>query len=263
MKTERVRFINSQDLWLDARLDIPEGPDVDLWAVFAHCFTCNKDFKAAAYISRTLTEHGIGVLRFDFTGLGQSQGMFEETSFSSNVNDLISAARYLTDMHKDPEMLVGHSLGGTAALEAAGLIPSVTAVVTIGSPAEPKHVVRHLGAAHKKIETMGEAQVSVEGRRFTFKKQFLEDLEQAPLDDRIKQFDKALLILHAPEDQTVGIENAAAIFRAARHPKSFISLSGADHLLSRKQDARYAADLIAIWAKRYLKRSHHGNDLSR
>lgn len=261
MKTERVRFINRQDLWLDARLDLPGGADADLWAVFAHCFTCHKDFKAAAYVSRTLTEHGIGVLRFDFTGLGKSQGQFEETSFSSNVSDLISAAQYLSDIRKGPGMLVGHSLGGTAALSAAGLIPSVKAVATIGSPAEPKHVIRHLGAVRRKIETLGEAQVSVEGRRFTFKKQFLEDLEQAPLADRIKQFDKALLVLHAPEDETVSIENAAAIFRAVRHPKSFISLSGADHLLSRKQDAKYAADLIAIWAKRYLQGKRQGDDV--
>ncbi|MEJ2037838.1 MAG: alpha/beta fold hydrolase [Desulfosarcinaceae bacterium] len=253
MKNKHVNFINSQGLTLDARLDMPEDPDTQSLAVFAHCFTCNKDFKAAAYISQTLTNRGIGVLRFDFTGLGQSQGFFEETNFSTNVSDLLSAAQYLAGNGKGPFMLVGHSLGGTAALYAADQIPSVTAVVTIGSPAEPRYVKRHFNDVQDKIETQGEAMVSVEGRRFTFTRQFLRDLEQAPLADRIGRFNKALLVLHAPEDQTVGVDNAAAIFKAARHPKSFVALAGADHLLSKRQDAEYAAELIAVWAKRYAR----------
>ena len=236
---------------LDARLDAPDRTDAKRWAVFAHCFTCNKDYKAAAYVSQTLTKHGIGVLRFDFSGLGQSQGLFEETNFSSNIDDMISASQFLTESRNGPSLLIGHSLGGTAALYAAGRIPSVKAVVTIGSPAQPGYVVRHLGNVRQKIETQGEARVSVEGRRFTFKRQFLEDLEQAPSTERIERFNKAVLILHAPEDQIVGIENASILFKAVRHPKSFVALSGADHLLSKRPDAEYAAELIAVWAKRY------------
>lgn len=253
MKSEHFNFVNSQGLQLDARLDQPEDSDVRAWAVFAHCFTCNKNFKAAAYVSQALTEHGLGVLRFDFTGLGQSQGAFEETNFSSNVADIISAARYLTVNRRAPQLLVGHSLGGTAALFAAEQIASVSAVVTVGSPAEPKHLLRHLTGARERIEKQGQARIMVDGRPFTFKKQFFQDLEQTSLAERIGRLKKAILILHAPQDGTVGIENAAAIFKAARHPKSFVALAGADHLLSDKQDAAYTGDMIAVWAGKYLK----------
>ena len=202
--------------------------------------------------ARYLTEYGLGVLRFDFTGLGRSQGAFEETNFSSNVADILAAAQYLAESGLSPQLLVGHSLGGTAAVYAAEQIASVRAVVTIGSPAEPRHLLRHLDGAKQRIEAQGQAQIMVGGNRFTFKKQFFQDLEGTSLAERIGRLGKALLILHAPQDGTVEIENAAAIFKAARHPKSFISLAGADHLLSDKQDAGYAGRLIAVWAGRYL-----------
>ncbi len=253
MKSEHISFINSQGLQLDARLDRPETPKVRAWAIFAHCFTCNKNFKAAAYVSQALTEHGLGVMRFDFTGLGQSQGAFEETNFSSNVTDILSAVQYLRQSGQAPQLLVGHSLGGTAALYAAGQVASVSAVVTIGSPAEPRHLMRHLDGAKKEIAKEGKAQIMVDGRPFTVKKQFVQDLKQASLAERIGRLNKALLVLHAPQDGTVGIENAAAIFKAARHPKSFVALDRADHLLSDKQDAAYAGRLIAVWAGRYLQ----------
>jgi putative redox protein len=251
--SEQKTFVNQQGLHLDARVDLPKNRDIKAWAIFAHCFTCNKNFKAAAYVSQTLAEHGIGVLRFDFTGLGQSQGVFEETNFSSNITDLLSAARYLSDSRQAPQLLVGHSLGGTAALYAAGQIDSVSAVVTIGSPAEPKHLMRHMAEAKEAIQSQGEAQIMVDGRRFTFNKQFLQDLEKITLEEHVSRLRAALLILHAPQDETVAIENAAAIFKAARHPKSFVALADADHLLSNKADAVYAGTLIAVWASRYLK----------
>jgi pimeloyl-ACP methyl ester carboxylesterase len=252
VKSEHISFINSQGLQLDALLDRPEAPGVRAWVIFAHCFTCNKNFKAAAYVSQALTGYGLGVLRFDFTGLGQSQGAFEETNFSSNVTDILSAAQYLSAAGQAPRLLVGHSLGGTAALYAAGQVASVSAVATIGSPAEPRHLMRHLDGAKEIIEKKGQAQIMVDGRRFTVKKQFFQDLEQTSLAERIGRLGKALLIMHAPQDGTVGIENAAAIFKAARHPKSFVALDGADHLLSDKQDAAYAGHLIAVWAGKYL-----------
>lgn len=253
MKSEHFAFINSRGLQLDARLDRPEGRGEQAWVVFAHCFTCNKDFKAAAYVSRALVDHGLGVMRFDFTGLGQSQGAFEETNFSSNVTDILSAAHYLTEIGRSPKLLVGHSLGGTAALFAAGRIASVSAVVTIGSPAEPGHLMRHFGKVKEEIEKTGRAQIVVDGRPFTVRRQFVQDLEQTSPAERIGRIGKALLILHSPQDDTVGIENAAAIFKAARHPKSFVALDGADHLLSNRQDASYAGRLIAAWADKYLR----------
>lgn len=253
LKSENITFINTQGLQLDARLDRPDGQNVRAWAVVAHCFTCNKDYKAAVYVSQGLTEYGIGVLRFDFTGLGRSEGAFEETTFSSNVTDILAAAHYLAEKAMPPQLLVGHSLGGTAALVAAGQIASVDAVVTMASPAEPRHLISHLGNARERIESQGQAQVTLGGRTFTFKRQFLHDLERTSMAGRISRLKKAILILHAPLDGTVGIENATAIFKAARHPKSFVALDGADHLLSAKQDAVYAGRLIAVWADRYLK----------
>jgi fermentation-respiration switch protein FrsA (DUF1100 family) len=253
VKSEHIAFINSRGLQLDARLDRPDARSVQAWAIFAHCFTCNKDFKAAAYVSQALTEYGLGVLRFDFTGLGRSQGSFEETNFSSNVTDILAAARYLAENHQGPQLLVGHSLGGTAALLASGQIDSVSAVVTIGSPAEPGHLMRHMTGVKEQVAREGQAQIIVEGRPFTVKKQFLQDLEQSSLADRIGHLNKALLILHAPQDATVGIENAAALFKAARHPKSFVALDGADHLLSDRLHAAYAGRLIAVWAGMYLQ----------
>jgi len=250
--SEKVSFVNTSGLQLDARLERPDRDDTVAWAVVAHCFTCNKDYKAAAYVSQVLTEYGIGVLRFDFTGLGGSQGLFEETSFNTNVADILAAADYLAEKGMPPRLLVGHSLGGTAALCAASKIKSVKAVVTIASPAEPRHLLNHLGGVRERIRQQGQAQVVMGGRTYVFKQQFFDDLERISMPECIGKLGKAILILHAPLDATVGIENAAALFKAARHPKSFVALDGADHLLSNRQDAVYAGRLIGVWAGRYI-----------
>ena len=216
-------------------------------------FTCTKDLKAAARISRALTGEGLGVLRFDFTGLGESQGDFSTTTFSSNVDDLVSAApNFLSQKAKGPDILIGHSLGGAAVLQAAARIPDSKAVVTIGTPADPKHVARHFEAVRENIETRGEAPVRLAGRTFHIKKAFIEDLETSRMRETIRRLGKALLVFHAPLDDVVSIENAAQIFQTAQHPKSFVSLNQADHLLSDPEDSLYVGRLIAVWALRYI-----------
>lgn len=252
MRFEKVFFTNDSGQRLAARLDLPETDPPRAWALFAHCFTCTKDLKAAANISRAMTGEGVGVLRFDFTGLGESEGVFSETTFSSNVDDLVAAARFLEQQHAPPRVLVGHSLGGAAVLQAAGRIASARAVVTIGAPADPRHVVRHLEGVRQEIETTGEAPVELAGRTFRIGKSFLEDLEAARMAETIRRLDRALLVFHAPLDDVVGIENAGRIFQAARHPKSFISLDRADHLLTDSADSQYVGRLIAAWAAPYL-----------
>ncbi|MEJ2238827.1 MAG: bifunctional alpha/beta hydrolase/OsmC family protein [Gemmatimonadales bacterium] len=234
-----------------ASLELPDRPPT-AFALFAHCFTCGKDIAAAARIARGLTARGIGVLRFDFTGLGGSEGDFANTNFSSNVDDLVAAADYLRERQSAPALLIGHSLGGTAALFAAGRIPEVTAVVTIGAPASPEHVVRQFGVSLAKIEREGEAEVTLGGRSFRIRKAFLDDLEQHELGDLIGRWKRALLVMHAPFDEVVSIDEASRIFGAARHPKSFISLDKADHLLSDIERAQYVATTIAAWASSYL-----------
>jgi putative redox protein len=236
---------------LAARLELPDGPP-RAYALFAHCFTCSKDVFAAARIAGGLAEAGIAVLRFDFTGLGASEGDFANTNFSSNVEDLVRAAGYLRDAHAAPAILIGHSLGGAAVLAAAGKIPEAKAVATIAAPADPGHIAHLLADARPEIEKKGEAEVVLAGRSFRIQKQFLEDIDGHRLADAIKDLKRALLIFHAPRDGTVGIENASAIFAAARHPKSFVSLDGADHLLSRREDARYVAAVLTAWAGRYV-----------
>ncbi len=248
---ERIEFSGSQGDLLAARLDSPpERPRA--FAIFAHCFTCSKDIAAASRISRALAEMGIGVLRFDFTGLGHSDGEFANTNFSSNVQDLLQAARWLRDHREAPSLLIGHSLGGAAVLAAAEHLPEVKAIATIGAPADPAHVKKLFVDRAAEIAADGEATVELAGRRFTIRRQFLEDLAAQGLDARIGALRRALLILHAPTDTLVGIENASQIFQAARHPKSFVSLDGADHLLSRRDDSVYAAQVIAAWSERYL-----------
>lgn len=252
MPTERVTFPGSQGGLLAARLERPDGP-ARAYALFAHCFTCGKDVFAATRIARELTEHGIAVLRFDFTGLGDSEGDFAETSFSSNIDDLLAAADWLRAEHRAPALLIGHSLGGAAVLAVAGRIAEAKAVAVIGAPADPAHV-RHLlvdAAAPDGIPADG-LSVDIAGRTFRIGAGFLDDLAEHAQADRIRELRRALLILHAPLDQVVGIDNATAIFRAARHPKSFLSLDRADHLLSDRADASYAAAVIAGWASRYL-----------
>ncbi len=246
-----VSFPSASGAALAARLDGPLAPPLAT-VLFAHCFTCSKDTRAAAYVSEALAEAGLAVLRFDFTGLGGSEGDFANTNFSSNVGDLLAAADWLRREHKAPAILVGHSLGGSAMLAAAAKIPEARAVVTIGSPAEPAHLGHLLRDSRETIARTGEATVDIGGRPFHVKKQLLDDIESQRIADALPRLGKALLVMHSPNDTVVGIDNASKIFLAARHPKSFVSLDSADHLLSRRGDARYAAGVVAAWAGRYL-----------
>ncbi len=248
---ERVTFPGTQGAQLAARLERPAGPPI-AYALFAHCFTCTKDIFAAARIAGSLAARGIAVLRFDFTGLGASGGDFANTNFSSNVGDLVRAADHLRQHHQAPRLLIGHSLGGAAVLAAAAQIPEAAAVATIAAPSDPAHVVRHFTDAVAEIEAKGEAEIRLVGRSFRIRKQFLEDIAGQRLRDRVADLGKALIVFHAPRDPIVGIESARAIFEAARHPKSFISLDDADHLLSRRSDAIYVAEVLAAWASRYI-----------
>lgn len=251
MEAQRLQFPGSDGEQLAARLDLPAGP-VRAFALFAHCFTCGKDVLAATRIAQALTEHGIGVLRFDFTGLGGSGGDFANTNFSSNVADLLAAADYLRQHYRAPALLIGHSLGGAAVLAAAEGVPEARAVVTIAAPSDPGHVVGLFGEEAARIAAEGEAEVQLAGRPFRIKRQFLEDVGEQKLLERVSRLRRALLVMHAPQDTTVGIDNATQIFIAAKHPKSFVSLDRADHLLTRKEDAIYVANTIAAWSQRYL-----------
>ena len=252
MEYQKVRFTNNQGQQLAAYVDFPVDAKPKAYALFAHCFTCNKNLKAVNNISRALTSKGFAVLRFDFTGLGESEGDFEDTNFSSNVEDLIQAATFLEANYEAPAILIGHSLGGSAVLLAASQIPSVKAVATVGAPAEPEHVTKHFQDQLQEIEAKGEATVNLGGRNFTIKKQFLDNLERANLEDHVHNLKRPLLILHSPIDRVVGIDNAAKLYQYAQHPKSFISLDGADHLLMKKADSEYVGQLIASWSARYL-----------
>ena len=252
MKFKKLEFTNTDGQSLSARIDLPASGRPVAYALFAHCFTCSKNIKAISHISQALTRESIAVLRFDFTGLGESEGDFAETNFSSNVSDLVMAAQFMADNHEAPKILIGHSLGGAAVLQAAAEIPSATAVITIAAPADPVHVSRALGDSKAVIERRGEADVNLSGRTFKIKKQFLKDLESVRMQQTIKNLNRALLIMHSPLDDIVGIENAAKIFQTARHPKSFISLDSADHLLMDRKDSLYVGSIIAAWAIRYI-----------
>jgi uncharacterized OsmC-like protein/pimeloyl-ACP methyl ester carboxylesterase len=251
MPAEKFNFRNAQGQTLAALLDRPDGL-VRAVALFAHCFTCGKDNKAARRIAEGLKLHGIAVLRFDFTGLGASEGEFANTTFSSNVDDLVAAADHLREKLAAPAILVGHSLGGAAVLAAAHRIAEARAVVTINAPADPAHVTGLLGDQVSNIQLQGEVEVTLGGRKFKVRRAFLDDIAEQMLTTRIGALHKALLIFHSPTDEIVGIDNASHIFLAAKHPKSFISLPGADHLVSRPSDAAYVAGVIAAWAERYL-----------
>jgi len=251
MQSIKVNFPNSAGEDLAGMLDLPTG-EPRAFALFAHCFTCSKNLRAASNISRSMTAAGIAVLRFDFTGLGQSDGDFAETSFSSNVDDLLSAARWLEDQHRAPELLFGHSLGGTAVLQAAPSIPSAVAVATIGSPADPTHVAHMFADSEAEIRDKGIAKVNLGGRPFCVREQFLDDLQKHNLPDAVGSLRKALLVMHAPLDEIVEVENASRLFAAAKHPKSFVSLDKSDHLMSNDADSRYAGAVLAAWATRYL-----------
>src|SRR6202167_6053486 len=251
MPTERFQFTGSEGQQLAAALDKPEG-EIRAYALFAHCFTCGKDGLAAKRMAVALSAKGIAVLRFDFTGLGSSEGDFANSTFTSNVADLVRAADHLRQTYKAPALLIGHSLGGAAVLAAAGQIPDAKAVVTIGAPSDPTNVTGQFADSIEKIRTDGEAKVSLAGRPFTITRAFLDDIAEHSLMDHITKLHKALLVMHAPTDDTVGIDNATRIFVTAKHPKSFVSLAGANHLLSDRRDSAYVADVIAAWASRYL-----------
>jgi putative redox protein len=249
--TERFQFEGEGGVQLAAALDIPEG-QIRAYALFAHCFTCGKDVLAAKRIAVALAAKGIAVLRFDFTGLGSSEGEFANSTFASNVADLVRAATHLRETKKAPAVLIGHSLGGAAILAAAESIPEAKAVVTIAAPSDPAHVTGLFADRIEDIRKLGKAEVSLAGRPFTIKREFLDDVAEHSLMDRVARLHRALLIMHAPTDDTVGIDNATRIFVAAKHPKSFVSLAGADHLLSDRRDSGYVADVIAAWASRYI-----------
>jgi len=251
MQSLKVTFDNHDGQTLSGILDLPAAAPVG-YALFAHCFTCSKNLKAAGNIARAMSDAGIAVLRFDFTGLGQSEGAFADTNFSSNVEDLHAAVRYLAREHEAPAILVGHSLGGTAVLQAAAQIESAVAVATIGSPSEPSHVARMFSGSEDALREHGEAEINLGGRPFLMKQQFLDDLGKQDLRSSLGSMRKALLIMHAPLDDVVEIDNAAELFTAAKHPKSFVSLDNADHLLSQEADSKYAGQVLASWASRYL-----------
>lgn len=253
MKQKKVKFKNEQDIEIAARLDLPVDQHPRAFLIFAHCFTCSKDLLAVKNISRAFTAKGFAVLRFDFTGLGHSDGDFEDTNFSTNISDLVSAAAFLEKEYQAPKLLVGHSLGGAAVLVAARQIKSIEAVATIGAPSCPNHVSNLFGENIAEIKKEGVANVDIGGRPFRVKKQFLEDFEEVKMQRHIKQLKKPLAILHSPQDSVVEIKNAEEIYSAAMHPKTFISLDGADHLLSQKEDSNYVGNIIAEWALRYLK----------
>ncbi|UTW04211.1 OsmC family protein [Amphritea atlantica] len=251
MKTERLTFTGHDGSLLAARLDLPVGKPA-AYALFAHCFTCSKDFQASRRISQRLASLGIAVLRFDFTGLGHSQGEFANTGFSSNMQDLLQATRFMRENYSAPQLLIGHSLGGAAILAIAREVPEAKAVVTIGAPADPGHVLQNFGDQLGEICTEGEASVKLGGREFTIKREFVEDISAISLERAVSGLRKALLVMHAPLDETVDIVNAARLFQMAKHPKSFVTLDSADHLLSRQEDADYAAEMISAWAQRYI-----------
>jgi alpha-beta hydrolase superfamily lysophospholipase len=245
-----VTFAGADGQKLAARLDSPDAA-AHAYALFAHCFTCGKDVFAASRIATRLSEHGIAVFRFDFTGLGASEGEFANTTFSSNVADLVAAADHLRRAYRAPTVLVGHSLGGAAVLAAAGDVPESRAIVTLAAPSDPGHVTGLLRDHIAQIEAEGEAPVVLAGRTFRIKRQFLRDAAEQNLAAKVAALRCALLVMHSPRDTIVDIANATRIFAAAKHPKSFISLDDADHLLTARKDARYVADLIAVWSRRY------------
>ncbi len=253
MESRKVKFKNEKGEELTGFLDLPINQKAHNYVLFAHCFTCNKNFLAVGNISRALTFKGFGVLRFDFTGLGESEGDFADSNFSGNIGDLLSAAEYLANHYKPPTLLIGHSLGGAAVIFAGNELPEVQAIATIGAPATLNHVTKLIQNEINEINTKGFAEVNIGGRSFNIKKQFLDDLASRELSTVISDIKKAILILHSPQDNVVEISNAEKLYISARHPKSFISLDGANHLLSRRIDSRYVGELIGSWAVRYLE----------
>ena len=255
-ETLKTEFPGANGDMLAAALEMPASSPSG-FVLFAHCFTCSKDIKAARLISKALRDNGFGVLRFDFTGLGSSEGDFANSNFSSNIADLLKAADFMRENYEAPSIIVGHSLGGSAALIAGGQIPEIKAIASIGAPADAIHVAHQFSSALDKIKRDGDATVQLAGRPFTIKRQFIDDLSNQNAIENVRISDKPLLVMHAPLDDTVGIENASEIFIAANHPKSFVSLDTADHLLSDAKDATYAGNVLAAWAARFLATPKH------
>ncbi|MGB7784966.1 MAG: alpha/beta fold hydrolase [Salinimicrobium sp.] len=253
MNYQKVNFQNKQGIELSGHLELPLNQEPHTFVLFAHCFTCNKDFFAVRNIARALSKNGYGVLRFDFTGLGESQGEFADSNFSGNVEDLVAAAKFLDKEHRAPSLLIGHSLGGAAAIFASEELDAVKAVATIGAPSSQSHVTHLLEDELSEIQKNGKATVNLGGRKFTIKEHFLDDLKTRELKGLVKEMDKALLVMHSPQDLVVEIKNAEELYIAAKHPKSFVSLDGADHLLTKSEDSVYAGEVIAAWASRYLQ----------
>lgn len=253
MKSERVSFLNSRNVRLSARLDLPTRFSPKAFVLFAHCFTCSKEFKAPIGIGKALAKAGFGVLRFDFTGLGESEGDFSKSNFTTNVDDVLCAARFLEREYQSPQVLVGHSFGAMAMIRAARELPAVTSVVSIAAPAEPRDVLNHFGDARQSIERDGGALVQVMGHRVWIERQFVDDVLAQDFKDTVRDLGKALLILHSPNDDVVPIDHAAQLFQNARHPKSFVSLDRADHLLSDRRDSAYVGEVISAWVGRYLR----------
>lgn len=252
IRTDRVSFDSVEGHKLSGRLDRPLGP-IQAYALFAHCFTCSKDFNATNRITRALAGHGIATLRFDFTGLGHSHGEFSEGGFSSNVADILQAAAFMREAYRAPQLLIGHSLGGAAVLATANHIPEIKAVATIAAPSDAEHVTGQFSHRLEEILSQGAAEVDLGGRPFTISKQFVEDLKSHDVLEQAARIKPALMVMHAPHDSVVGIDNASRIFTAAKHPKSFVSLDDADHLLSKEEDARFVASVLAGWAGKYIR----------
>jgi len=252
MASQRYTFENTRGEQLAAYLDKPDGTPA-AYALFAHCFTCGKNLKPIVNINKALTAHGIAVLRFDFTGIGESEGDFSATNFTSNVEDLVAASEFLSEEFAPPSLLIGHSMGGAAVIQSAHQIPGARAVVTVAAPSHPNNLSGTLREIRGKAQEQGAAEVTIGGKTFTLRRQFFEDLEQQRMEQFIQSLNLPLLILHDPGDETVNIQNAAEIFQAAKHPKSYISLDRAGHLMLEEDDARYTGDLIAVWSEKYLR----------
>lgn len=259
MPQQNISFTGVHGGTLAGVLDVPEGR-ARAWAVFAHCFTCSKESHAAVRISRALAARGVGVLRYDFTGLGESGGDFADATFSSDVANLVAAAEMMRGQGRAPQLLVGHSLGGAAVVAAAGRIPGITAVATLNAPAHPSHAAHLLDEVTEELSSAGQACVRIGGRSFTVRQGLIDDLDGQDQRDRLASLDAALLVMHAPTDEVVGVDNARELFDLARHPKSFVALDGADHLLSRREDARYVADVLVAWTSRYLAEEEGGRE---
>lgn len=252
MNPLKLRFENRKGLELSAHLYQPLDREAKFYAIFAHCFTCTKNLSSVTRICTALSQEGVGVLSFDFTGLGLSEGEFQESTFSANISDLVDAATYLDENYQSPQLMIGHSLGGAAVLYASSELESVSAIATIGAPADPSHVIHLFEGELDQLEKGQKVKVTIGGRPFEIDRQFVDDLEQKPLETFLKNMKKSLLILHSPQDQIVEINQAQEIYQRAFHPKSFISLDGADHLLKKEKDAIYVGQVIASWSARYV-----------